>query len=521
MGAEPTDLMRQDLATQTSPQVCETDVAIVGGGIAGFVLANQLQKYGVSCALLESGSAAEVEGDPLFSDVSFPRRVYGGALEGRSRCIGGTSVKWGGQFVPFREADFAPRHHPAQPSWPIGFSDVEPFIPMAENLFALDHGSYDASVPGLDTESDAFRAREAKCPKFASRNVSFLFRDITDGASHIPVWLNATVRGFDVQNGNLRSVTAFGPQAEQLKVTAKTFVFCAGAIETTRLMLLLDEQTNGRAVDGRAHLGRYFQDHLSLPLARIETRSPEKLNEAFGLRFDGQMIRRVRFEQGVEGATAGYIYIAPRTYGPTGFDGIRDFMRSLQRPKPDFKALGSSLKYSPYLARLVWWRFIKKRLLWPGPAEYDVHFVIEQLPDPTNRIVLGERQDQLGHPVAEIDWDITQDDVAEMEGFRDAFEKYWSGTGLCKYGDLVWTGEPKDLWCEDETEVEAVYHPGGTTRMADSANDGVVDKNLRVFGIKNLHLAATSVFPNGGSSNPTMTLILLALRMAEHLKAQR
>jgi choline dehydrogenase-like flavoprotein len=57
--------------------------------------------------------------------------------------------------------------------------------------------------------------------------------------------------------------------------------------------------------------------------------------------------------------------------------------------------------------------------------------------------------------------------------------------------------------------------------MADSPEHGVVDANCRVHGVANLYIAGSSVFTTGGASNPTLTLVALALRLADHLRSQR
>jgi choline dehydrogenase-like flavoprotein len=59
----------------------------------------------------------------------------------------------------------------------------------------------------------------------------------------------------------------------------------------------------------------------------------------------------------------------------------------------------------------------------------------------------------------------------------------------------------------------------GTTRMGDSAKDGVVDGNCRIFGHENLYIATSSVFRTGGQANPTFTIVQLALRLPDHLAA--
>ena len=65
-----------------------------------------------------------------------------------------------------------------------------------------------------------------------------------------------------------------------------------------------------------------------------------------------------------------------------------------------------------------------------------------------------------------------------------------------------------------------VYHPGGSTRMGSDLRTSVLDSNLKVFGISNLWTASTAAFPSGGGANPTLTLILFVMRLADHLASQ-
>lgn len=522
--------MLRDLARDTPPSDgIDTGVAILGGGIAGFVLARRLTDLGVAYVMLESGARDEAPApDRLFANVEFVRRTYGGVTKGRARCLGGTSVKWGGAMIPFRGTDLTARLHLGHAEWPVDAAELQAQVPLAEHLFGLDHTPYKVDFEGqiMPLDEPRFLPREAKWPTFRNRNVTVLFRDIlendgdTEPQRGQQIWMNATAGDFDVQDGHLRAVTGLGPSGQRLTVRAQQVVVTAGAIETTRLMLLLDRQTDGRILAGREHLGRYFQDHLSIPLARIETDAPDRLNAFLGFRFDGPVMRSLRFERAVVGGAAGFVHVAPRPLGPTGFDAVRDLMRAVQRRHFDTRAFLRTFAHLPYMVRLAWWRFVKGRLLWPSPAAYDLHVVIEQPALAGNRIVLGARCDALGYPVTVLDWDIG---APELEIFREVcvdFDAYWQDSGLVRYGRLRWQAPPAALGIEALEAVDDIYHPVGTTRMATDAGGGVVDRDLRVFGIDNLSLAATSVLPSGGSANPTMTLILLTLRLADRLAGQ-
>ena len=58
----------------------------------------------------------------------------------------------------------------------------------------------------------------------------------------------------------------------------------------------------------------------------------------------------------------------------------------------------------------------------------------------------------------------------------------------------------------------------GTTRMSNNEVNGVVDANCKVYGLANLFIAGSSVFPSVGYANPTLTIVALSLRLADRLK---
>ena len=67
------------------------------------------------------------------------------------------------------------------------------------------------------------------------------------------------------------------------------------------------------------------------------------------------------------------------------------------------------------------------------------------------------------------------------------------------------------------SEIFGGHHQMGTTKMGGSAQQGVVDSDCRVFGLDNLYIAGSSVFPTVGYANPTLTLVALAVRLAARL----
>lgn len=61
------------------------------------------------------------------------------------------------------------------------------------------------------------------------------------------------------------------------------------------------------------------------------------------------------------------------------------------------------------------------------------------------------------------------------------------------------------------------FHNIGTTRMAHNPMHGVVDANCQVHEVDNLYMAGSSVFSSSGAGSPTLTIVALAIRLADHL----
>jgi choline dehydrogenase-like flavoprotein len=144
-----------------------------------------------------------------------------------------------------------------------------------------------------------------------------------------------------------------------------------------------------------------------------------------------------------------------------------------------------------------------------------VEGISEQCPDPESRVMLSPSKDVLGVQRAIVSWKV--DKIARRSLSR---------LGQLLGSELSRVGLPPPLledWLAqerlDDAPVIDMAHTMGTTRMSDNPRNGVVDANCRVHGVQGLYIAGGSVFPTGGHSNPTLMILALAIRLADHLKA--
>jgi choline dehydrogenase-like flavoprotein len=135
----------------------------------------------------------------------------------------------------------------------------------------------------------------------------------------------------------------------------------------------------------------------------------------------------------------------------------------------------------------------------------------EQSPNPASRVTLSDEIDALGMRRAVLDWQIDPLDSGNL--YKTAVELARS-VGAAGFGRMVVNLEPG----EELSKVTSNWHHMGTTRMHDDPRQGVIDRHCAVHGLSNFYIAGSSVFPTGGRANPTLTIVALAIRLADHLK---
>jgi choline dehydrogenase-like flavoprotein len=184
---------------------------------------------------------------------------------------------------------------------------------------------------------------------------------------------------------------------------------------------------------------------------------------------------------------------------PGGPNELRwqDFRTILKRPDRAFTcAIGA--QFRPQLLR----RWV------------EIESSVEQLPQRENRVELVDERDALGLRRIKLHWTLHPH---EERTYRRGLELILGELERHEPGLRQNRMDYPDPW---STRVLGTWHHIGTTRMDDDPTRGVVDANCRVHGIDNLYMAGSSVFPIGGAGAPTLTIVALALRLRDHLKAR-
>ena len=518
--------MIEDARRLPQDSLIEADLAIIGAGAAGITLARELAGTNIAVCLLESG------GLDFEQDI---QNLYRGENGGRwyfpldtcrLRYFGGSTNHWGGWCRPLMPIDFEARDWIPHSGWPITRADLDPYYRRAQVLTETGPFRYDATgfwEETLHTKMVPFSRglitttffQYSPPTRFGTR-----YRKDIEAAPNVRALLHASVTEIETDASGstvtgLRARTLAGPT---FRVRARRYVLATGAIENPRL-LLLSNRTNPAGV-GNAHdlVGRYFMEHPHIPgVANLVMPWPEAFHAIYTQHLlladnivhsamipTDALLRRERLQHAVFTIGVMDVYDAENLAAPAPADEERardifELQRDLGAPRAtDHPPAG----YND----------------WPPAGALGASCVLgcacEQAPNPDSRVTLAEERDALGLRRARLDWRITETDKLSLNRILHALAEELGALGL---GRLHPTLSDDGIW---PAEVLGGYHHMGTTRMADSPQHGVVNADCRVHGVDNLYIAGSSVFTTSGASNPTLTIVALALRLADHLREQ-
>jgi choline dehydrogenase-like flavoprotein len=519
-----------DLDLETLTDTLQAAVCIVGAGAAGITLAVSLARRGIDVLVLESGGREhEEEIHDLFSSEILGK-PHAGIHSGRFRALGGTTTRWGGQILPLQPFDFEHRPWIDHSGWPLSYETLLPYFGAALDFEGLDRGTHDDAAiwqsaglppPRFGDGIEGYFSRWCPEPDFAK-----LYGEEIGRAARIRLVLHATVVAITRVTNAITAIAARGLSGRRINVRANRFIFCVGAIETPRLLLqpLADGSEPPWAASGI--LGGFFQDHPHVSCGTLIPRDRRTVHALFdniyrrGLKYQPRIRLSEARQRDRRSLNAGGIVMA-RTARSEILHQTRAAGRNLLNGRVDSVALGAvargALVSGPVIARQAWRRLVKKRAWNPDDLGFHLGVQIEQAPRSDSRVSLSREVDAFGMRRARLDWRLGQLEVNTVATFADTARMAFESTGL---GELIVDPAISARSPEVIEKLGDQNHHMGTARMANTSADGIVDSNLRMFGTLNAWICSTAVFPTSGFSNPTHTLIALALRLCDFLVSE-
>ncbi len=528
-----------DLEDLESGRELRARVAVVGAGAAGITLARALAARGLEVVVLEGGGSRPEAATQALHDlvpVGYPLRP---GHVNRAREFGGSCNLWAGRCMRLTPFDLERRPWVAEVGWPFGWETLAPWLREAARLLGLpDPVHFDLAAHGGRVSADERRllaagpfapilslwARRPRRFARAHRRELAASRRIT-----VVLHANATELETDAEGSRVVAVRARSLSGRELRVVAEVVVLACGGLEVPRL-LLLSRRARPHGL-GNEHdlVGRFFMDHPRTAYGRVTVRAGVALPLTRGWPLaDGRVQLGFALPpdlQAREGLLHHYATLeeehsayTERTYRTAVEAGKVLLRRGHAGSRLDLGRIRRAARLDSLIYLLppkeilpfpLWraWRVTRSRLETRRRARrYVVVYFCEQPPSAESRVTLDDSRDALGLPRIRLDWRIPDPVHESLWRLQDHLARALRTTGL---GEL----EPG----EGIPRYTDASHHLGTTRMGATPREGVVDPELRVWSVANLYVASSAVFPTGGHANPTLTLLALTLRLADHL----
>jgi choline dehydrogenase-like flavoprotein len=489
-----------DARTVPSGTVLQPDLAIIGGGPVGISLALALANSPIRMVLLESGG---------MSFDAKTQALYQGARVGapylplsasRLRFLGGSTNHWGGWCRPLDAIDFEQRPWLPYSGWPFARKEIARFFPHAQSLCEAGPVIYDRAGDYADGAPLALgdgsvatrwfqfsKTRDDVLPThFGERYADDLKR-----IKRLSVYLHANVTGLRLAHdaGRLDHIDVATFNGRHFTVRPKVTVVAVGAIEVARLLLASNDVMNAGIGNAHDMVGRFFADH---PIPR---------DTATLVTFAGNVAPYYTDVQTVHGAVmrAGFLPSEQARRDKAMLDSSTTIENKVVLDDLGRAALAATAAALGVDAS--------------GAQAYSLGCGMELAPDPERRLTLDSDKDAFGMPRLKLHMRIADSDFAH---FRDTLKELARQLLAAKTGMLHLNLKTREEWLAG---IDWGNHHMGTARMHVDPKQGVVDANSQVHGIPNLYVAGSAVFPTYGAANPTMNLLALTLRLAEHLRA--
>jgi choline dehydrogenase-like flavoprotein len=489
-------------------------VVVIGSGAGGGTLANELAQKGIDVVCLEAGSRltlADVVNDPPLMDERMGWRDERRGVEvWLCKTVGGTTMRWSGVCPRFLAHEFRARStygamdDTTLIDWPITLEELEPYYDKAEakmgvsgtnglppsaennNFKVLKAGARRIGYTDITTSHIAINPvaydRRPGCQQIGFCNEgcaigakwSTLYTEIprAEQTGHFELRPNAmAVRIDHDERGRVISVVYADQEGVLHKQKARAICVACNVVETTRLLLLSE---SSRFPDGLAnasgHVGKNYMRHLAQGVSAV---MPGPVHQYRGARQAG-FVRDEHAHDPVRGFAGGYL-IELSASTPAGWSSRAGWGPEAQR--------------------------------WMEKYSYGAGLFLcgEDPPQGSNRIGLHPTdKDELGLPIPVLEYSLHANTQAMM---RHAFER-----GRELYAALGAT----DIR-DSSGKLGGGCHNMGVARMSADPNDGVTNRWGQAHDIPNLFISDGSLFSTSGAPNPTLTIVALAIRQADHI----
>jgi choline dehydrogenase-like flavoprotein len=502
-------------------------VAVIGSGAGGGTLAHELCEKGIKVVLLEAGKRYGIDDFQndewgAFGQLSWlDKRTTSGSWRVAKdfaglpawicKTVGGSTVHWAGASLRLQEHEFKVKSTYGGIAganlldWPLTLGDLEPYYAKAEdkmgttrtngipglpgnnNFKVMYAGAKRLGYKGVHTGRMSINSR-ARDGRGSCQQIGFCFQGCKTGAkwstlySEVPkaeatgkLDLRSQAQALKIEHdasGKVSGVLYADKDGNQHLQKARAVCVAGNSIETPRLLL---NSASSKFPDGLANssgqVGRNYMRHMT-----------GSVYATFGLpvnMYRGTTMAGIITDESVNDPKRGFV---------GGYE-----METLSLGVPFMAAFLDPGAWGTDFAQAME-GYENMAGMW---------LVGEDMPQESNAITLhASEKDQHGLPVPNVHFDDHPNDIAmRNHAYKQGSAVYDAVGATATY----------------EVPPYPSTHNLGTCRMSANPGDGVVNAFGQAHDIKNLFVSDGSQFTTGGAENPTLTIVTLAIRQADHI----
>jgi hypothetical protein len=454
------------------------DFVVVGSGPAGSVLSDELSKKGFSVALIDRASNDKPRAINHFfcPYINKSPKYYTPVF---SNEMGGNSLLWHSKVYLLSKQELESYN------WFIKYEELKKYSNILSKKLKINKS--------LITK---YKKKNGIVYRYSHRAS---FRNIYE---HLKVKQNNKIKVFkeyspiklNIINNNVKSVIIKNTKQEEKNIYVKNdLIFCCGGLGNPHILLNLLKKKN-------KNLGKYLSDHPHVNLGKI------KISELFN--FKKILKPNVKINLKIKTNEAALIIDNKNYFCGVQVDYKLDPTRQLTRFFIRIKnlKLRMFLRLFGFFVRKINGLFHMLGYFFKKYYKYSFEFFFSQSPSFKNRIYLTKKIDKFGLKTVNIKWNLQKDD---LKNYKELIEKSSNNKNILL--------DKEDFKNNFYKNGLAGQHPSCTTKIGKNDKDGVVNKNLKLFGYNNMYVVGSSVFPYNGYTNPTWTIMTLALRLARRL----
>lgn len=433
---------------------------------------------------------------------------------------GGTSQLWHNVLAPLDDEDFQVKSWIPNSGWPINKADLNPFYSQICDYFGFSFKAFDRPEQFVDFEKEfgkiivdqnVFDYKIFVHPKRYLRSDA-VFKDLADiykGLDFKTGFVALSLEG----KGLIKDLNVFNRKdAKKEVIRAKNIVLCCGALNNPEILLNSDG-----IQDNLPLVGKYLMDHPMGNFYQYKYSKKKNAKIFSGISLNGTTNIKValKLKKGLreERKLANSVFYLRPSFSEGANNKSEDLKNKLLTVRAKLKRF--VFPFSEAAALLGDFNIVRQIIQYKtgflsAHNLTDIMFVTEQRPSKYSFVELTDSTNEFGNRRTSINWRIDDEDLREVTSINDVLDE-----NLMRVNNALPTLDLARLNWKDR--LASAAHHLGTVRMSDSSATGCVDLNLKIHGISNVYVCDGSVFPTGGSANPTMTCMALAARLGDHL----